>query len=180
MFSPARLRMRHGQGEEQRTRRGPGQGDPRIKGPPGAPSGKETGRSRSQLSLRPSLLLQTPLGSAPPQSCSGRSPPRPQLCSRPQAVPARCSVPTGSLVMTGWQRAPAPPTGCFGRKQQVGSEQQYKCFFLQPNSLPPLRSQGEETSSWDFPAGPTVKTAPSNAGGEGSIPGQGAKIPAAT
>ena len=63
---------------------------------------------------------------------------------------------------------------------EVGSEQQYKCFFLQPNSLPPLRSQGEETSWWDFPAGPTVKTAPSNAGGEGSIPGQGAKIPAAT
>ena len=30
---------------------------------------------------------------------------------------------------------------------------------------------------WDFPGGPVVKTSPSNAGGEGSIPGQGAKIP---
>ena len=29
----------------------------------------------------------------------------------------------------------------------------------------------------DFPAGPMVKTSPSNAGGAGSIPGQGAKIP---
>ena len=29
----------------------------------------------------------------------------------------------------------------------------------------------------DFPGGPVVKTLPSNAGGAGSIPGQGAKIP---
>ena len=29
----------------------------------------------------------------------------------------------------------------------------------------------------DFPGGPLIKTSPSNAGGEGSIPGQGAKIP---
>ena len=29
----------------------------------------------------------------------------------------------------------------------------------------------------DFPVGPMVKTLPSNAGGVGSIPGQGAKIP---
>ena len=29
----------------------------------------------------------------------------------------------------------------------------------------------------DFPGGPVVKTLPSNAGGVGSIPGQGAKIP---
>ena len=28
----------------------------------------------------------------------------------------------------------------------------------------------------DFPGGPVVKTPPSNAGGEGSVPGQGAKI----
>ena len=29
----------------------------------------------------------------------------------------------------------------------------------------------------DFPGSPVVKTSPSNAGGEGSIPGWGAKIP---
>ena len=28
----------------------------------------------------------------------------------------------------------------------------------------------------DFPGGPVVKTLPSNAGGVGSVPGQGAKI----
>ena len=32
----------------------------------------------------------------------------------------------------------------------------------------------------DFPGGPVVKTLPSNAGGAGSIPGQGAKIPHAS
>ena len=32
----------------------------------------------------------------------------------------------------------------------------------------------------DFPGSPVVKTSPSNAGGAGSIPGQGAKIPHAT
>ena len=31
--------------------------------------------------------------------------------------------------------------------------------------------------SWDFPGGPGVKTPPSNAGGVGSISGQGAEIP---
>ena len=30
---------------------------------------------------------------------------------------------------------------------------------------------------WDFPSGPVVKTLPSNAGGAGSIPCQGAKTP---
>ena len=30
---------------------------------------------------------------------------------------------------------------------------------------------------WDFSGGPVVKTSPSNVGGKGSIPGQGAKIP---
>ena len=29
---------------------------------------------------------------------------------------------------------------------------------------------------WDFPGGPVVKISPSNAGGAGLIPGQGAKI----
>ena len=32
----------------------------------------------------------------------------------------------------------------------------------------------------DFPGGPVVKTSPSNAGGTGSIPGWGAKIPHAS
>ena len=32
----------------------------------------------------------------------------------------------------------------------------------------------------DFPGGPVVKTSPSNAGGAGSIPGHGAKIPHAS
>ena len=32
----------------------------------------------------------------------------------------------------------------------------------------------------DFPGGPVFKTLPSNAGGAGSIPGQGAKIPHAS
>ena len=31
--------------------------------------------------------------------------------------------------------------------------------------------------AWDFPGGPVVRTSPSNAGGVGSIPGQGARIP---
>ena len=35
------------------------------------------------------------------------------------------------------------------------------------------------TQSGDFPGNPVVKTLPSNAGGTGSIPGQGAKIPRA-
>ena len=32
----------------------------------------------------------------------------------------------------------------------------------------------------DFPGGPGVKNLPSNAGGEGSVPGRGAKIPQAS
>ena len=35
-------------------------------------------------------------------------------------------------------------------------------------------------NSWDFPGSPVVKTSPSNAGDESSIPGQGAKIPHAS
>ena len=34
--------------------------------------------------------------------------------------------------------------------------------------------------TWDFFDGPVVETLPSNAGGIGSIPGQGAKIPPAS
>ena len=33
---------------------------------------------------------------------------------------------------------------------------------------------------WDFPGGPVVKTSPSNAGGAGSNPGWGGKIPHAS
>ena len=33
------------------------------------------------------------------------------------------------------------------------------------------------TKAWDIPGGPVVNTSPSNAGGEGSIPGQETKIP---
>ena len=35
----------------------------------------------------------------------------------------------------------------------------------------------KESVAGDFPGGPVVKTSPSNAGGAGSIPGRGAKIP---
>ena len=38
----------------------------------------------------------------------------------------------------------------------------------------------QSRSLWEFPGGPVVKTSPSNAGGAGSIPGQGAKIPHAS
>ena len=31
--------------------------------------------------------------------------------------------------------------------------------------------------NWDFPGSPAVKTLPSNAGGVGSVPGWGAKVP---
>ena len=34
-----------------------------------------------------------------------------------------------------------------------------------------------KSQAWDFLGGPVVKTSPSNAGGTGSIPGQGAGIP---
>ena len=39
-----------------------------------------------------------------------------------------------------------------------------------------MPKQSNNTQGWDFPGGPVVKTSPSNAGGEGSIPGQRAKI----
>ena len=38
----------------------------------------------------------------------------------------------------------------------------------------------QKQQSQGFPGGPVVKTLPSNAGGEGSIPGQRAKIPHAS
>ena len=44
-----------------------------------------------------------------------------------------------------------------------------------------MEGPGEQTdfrsNLWDFPGGPAVRTSPSNAGGAGSIPGWGAKIP---
>ena len=38
-------------------------------------------------------------------------------------------------------------------------------------------NQVKKSIQWDFPGSPVVKTSLSNAGGAGSIPGQGAKIP---
>ena len=72
--------------------------DFRIKGPLVAPSEKETGCCCSQLSSRPSLLLQKPHWSAPPESCFEHSPGEgPSSPPAPlQAVPAWCSAPTGS------------------------------------------------------------------------------------
>ena len=40
-----------------------------------------------------------------------------------------------------------------------------------------LETSRLKSSHCDFPGGPVVKTSPSNAGGVGSIPGWGAKIP---
>ena len=47
---------------------------------------------------------------------------------------------------------------------------------MQWNIIQPYKRR----KSWDFPGGPVVKTSPSNEGGAGSIPGQGAKIPHAS
>ena len=46
--------------------------------------------------------------------------------------------------------------------------------FLVEQSENEGKAQVENTDQ-DFPGGPVVKTLPSNAGGAGSIPGQGAK-----
>ena len=47
-----------------------------------------------------------------------------------------------------------------------------------------MEGPGEQTdfksNLWDFPGGPAVRTSASNAGGGGSIPGQGSKIPQAS
>ena len=57
-----------------------------------------------------------------------------------------------------------------------------RMFSSTPTSVPwilvhtPLVTT-KNVSRRDFPGGPVVKTSPSNAGGEGSIPGRGAKIP---
>ena len=59
-------------------------------------------------------------------------------------------------------------------------------FSLPSQQLLPLESYTPITNSrmflkmniyWDLPGSPVVKTPPSNAGGAGSIPGRGAKIP---
>ena len=47
--------------------------------------------------------------------------------------------------------------------------------FQKAHSIPPLKH-----SPWDFPGSPVVKTSPSSAGGAGSIPGWGAKMPHAS
>ena len=43
-----------------------------------------------------------------------------------------------------------------------------------------MKTVGNDDKVWDFPGGPVVNTLPFNAGGVGSIPGQGTKIPQAT
>ena len=43
-----------------------------------------------------------------------------------------------------------------------------------------MREEQQNNWKWDFPGNPVVKTSPSIAGGVGSIPGQGAKIPCAS
>ena len=56
-----------------------------------------------------------------------------------------------------------------------------KQFFLNVCSVFQLLSFNSHLSrssqGWEFPGGPVVKTSPSNAGGAGSIPGWGTKIP---
>ena len=53
---------------------------------------------------------------------------------------------------------------------QVGGEEQF--IHISTAAKPRLRC-----GSQDFPGGPGVKTVPSNAGGTGSIPSQGTKVP---
>ena len=48
-----------------------------------------------------------------------------------------------------------------------------KSLHLCSGFIPPAT---QELRSQDFPGGPVVKTWPANAGGVGSIPGQGTKI----
>ena len=43
-----------------------------------------------------------------------------------------------------------------------------------------LKKKKKNNNTRDFPGSPVVKTSPANAGGAGSIPGQGAKIPHAS
>ena len=47
-------------------------------------------------------------------------------------------------------------------------------------SISLLNLQFKKPASGDVPGGPVVKTSPSNAGGAGSIPGRGAKVPPAS
>ena len=47
-------------------------------------------------------------------------------------------------------------------------------------SKAPGVKSSEYKTWWDFPGGPVVKALPSNAGGVGSIPGRGSKIPHAS
>ena len=47
-------------------------------------------------------------------------------------------------------------------------------------SVAPSISDLETRDCWGLPDGPVVETLPSSAGGAGSIPGQGTKVPHAT
>ena len=60
----------------------------------------------------------------------------------------------------------------------LGREEEMKlCCHLQSRhlSVSPIKAGGR-----DFPGGPVVMTSPSKAGGVGSIPGEGPKIPHAS
>ena len=112
-----------------------------------APSEKETGCSCSQLSSRPSLLLQKPLWSAPPKSCSEHSrgegpssPPAPL-----QAVPAWCSAPTGSRAGREHQLPLQAASG--PNSKWVLSSNKSASFY----NLTPRRRQGQE-----LPAGTSL------------------------
>ena len=71
----------------------------------------------------------------------------------------------------GFLRVPSVPT-------VLGREEEMKlCCHLQSRhlSVSPIKAGGR-----DFPGGPVVMTSPSKAGGVGSIPGEGPKIPHAS
>ena len=75
------------------------------------------------------------------------------------------------------QRAPSQVGG-----QAVGVGGQH--IFTGELESPPVKTQSckrtAERGKMSFPGSPVVKTLPSNAGGEDSIPGQGAKTPEAS
>ena len=58
-------------------------------------------------------------------------------------------------------------------QQSYSAQKAYQVLLGVTVSLSSLRL-------WDFPGGPVVKTSPSNTGGMGSVPCQGAKIPHAS
>lgn len=137
------------------------QADFRVKGPLVAPSEKETGCSRSQLApglsgrhlLRAALNAPLPGGGPLPAPSTAPGRPSSVLSAHRKPGDAGLAANTSSPYRLPWA------------KQQEGNTS------ASLGHLPPLRRQGQETSRQDFPAGPAGKTAPSDAGAEGSIPG---------